>query len=360
MNNLLFFISLIIISQAFSTATSKSKLTTFENIITEFVNLATLTNQPKASVGAVVADIKTALTDSYNSGKAAFSTINQNCEIGTQKINAFLAKLNADLSSDNANVNEAKKNLVKIAASSAENTRQQNKANKDLQDLEKSRESQNHLWEKTTIEAESKLNVIKRLRDLVTDELLNGPVAQPKVGKTALVQVNTFKTTLLELKEEMSKMEKLDSTLYTPLIESLLELTTEQNFADQTILNKILQVLKKLENNLKNWRAKSQKSNEAINKTLAAQEKALNEQLNAFKKLELSAAQEKRLNEEFLEHSQGQIEHVNAQKAKKTHELKNWTQLCVYEQNLARELAKQNAEANADVNKVATHLLNLN
>jgi len=189
------------------------------------------------------------------------------------------------------------------------------------------------LDENVRVEAVAKLDVIKRLRDIIHDELLNSSEAG------AFIQVQKFRTTLAELKEKMAKVE---DTLYTPLVSALVNLATEKNFANQKILKKILALLDKIHANLKSFIKKHKNDNKAILKLIKEQRTLKQAQLRQLLKLSAQAAQNVKYHNALIEHAQISSALLNSQIAKKNKELEHWEGLCSAEKKIRIKSSRRN------------------
>ena len=139
-----------------------------------------------------------------------------------------------------------------------------------------------------------------------------------------------------------------DKTLFAPLVDALVSLATSQHFSDQKILKKILDVLDKLESNLKKFDVKLDKDFKEIGKLNGKNQAAVHSEIEALKNVVAISAQEEKYNEQIYQHATNSIKLLNAQHAKKQNELKYLQKMCDYENKL---ISNYNKELAADLAK---------
>jgi len=197
-------------------------------------------------------------------------------------------------------------------------------------------------------ESDSKLYVVKQLRDIIEDELLNP-------GKS-FIQVNEFNS---KLKDLQMLVKKSGDTLYTPIIATLVELASEQNFSDQKILKAILSNLKALEENINKFKAEKKTALKVTLKTLKAQEQNLVGQLQDYAHLEqryVSDVTEANENTAVLTDT---LLNLNNEIARKEDELRNIDHLCDTENKMFKDGVTRVDAVKKDVNNAINHVMNL-
>jgi len=125
-------------------------------------------------------------------------------------------------------------------------------------------------------EVDAKINVVKELRDIIEDELMNQS-APPR-----LIQLKKFNKKLAKLK---ALIEKSGDTLYTPIIATLVELASQQNFSDQGLLKNILARIADLEKAFAKFKTEREAYFNLTMKNLKEQEENLTSQIQDLVKL---------------------------------------------------------------------------
>jgi hypothetical protein len=368
--NILFFVTLITFSQIFTfTAAFEAKASSTESIVSELVALNKLAGKSVGSITAIVGEIRAAAASDNAGLKALSGKIDSNCGRGKSKINSFLKRLAGDLAGDNSAINSAQTALKKLSKSIGKMTRDANAQQKGLENLAKRVHKTAQSHEAVSVETGMKVDVIKRLRDIITDELLNAET--PSIKKQApkatikranlnatapsrngsFIQIEEIRTTLIDLKEKMSKME--DKSLFSPLVETLMELCTEKNFSSQKILNKILSVLAKLSRNLQSFIKRHDIANRKISDLYDTQRKAKVSGLRALQKLLAASKQDVILNNQIIAHSSGAKGLIGTQIAKKNGELKHWNNICTMESKFFGTLKTDFAELATNLKRIA-------
>jgi len=162
---------------------------------------------------------------------------------------------------------------------------------------------------------------VKVLRDIISDELFNR-------GPKAFVQVNKFQQKLAELKDMLNSN---SDSLYSPIISVLLDLATEQNFADQGILKKILENLRNLDKALKDFRTKQEKGLDAELLNLKKQVKNVKQRIRAYRRMSHQASSKAIDARHYIVFYTHEIKHFNAEK-KRMEEAKNFfNKLCDFQ-----------------------------
>lgn len=348
--NIFFFVSLILCSQAFSTL-YKAKESSMEFIVNELVQLNKIAGSETIQIQSLLNKVSGAVNANGKAIKGTFEGINTRCDRGTKQLNDYLKKLRADLLSDNANASSAEGKLKAIAKKS-------HKLEKDMAALRKSIKQTKSEYAKeialdrqVRVEAVEKRDVIKRLVDIINDELLNAPNEPKKNG--AFVQTSErltqFKEAVIQLKD---KMEKVQDTLFAPLVSALINMATERNFSDQKILRTILQLLAKIDSNIKNFLKKHYKSHKQILALIGQRRASEYKQLRELFNLRAQSQQDVHYHNGIISHSKSSSTLLNYQIGKKTKELKNWLQLCDAEEALGKRMTKDNSDAHKAVNEV--------
>jgi len=226
-----------------------------------------------------------------------------------------------------SNLNNWKKNSV--AATNDQKDAQANivKGKQQLVNLNKRVSKVTMDYRVFASEADKKLHVVKVLRDIISDELINR-------GPSSLVQLNKFQAKLSELKELLNNN---SDSLYTPIISVLLDLSTEQNFADQGVLRKILQNLNNLDKALRDFRVKQEKSLDDEMKSLRKQIKNTRQRVRAYRRMRAHAVSKRIDAQHYINFYTHEITHFNSEKKRKSAELRLFTKLCDFQRRVHKE-----------------------
>jgi len=173
-------------------------------------------------------------------------------------------------------------------------------------------------------ESDKKLNVVKVLRDIITDELLNR-------SPSALVQVNKFQEKLAELK---SLLNNNSDSLYSPMIGVLLDLATEQNFSDQTVLRKILQNLNNLDAALRNFRTKQESSLNTEVGSLRKQTRNVKSRIRAYHRMKQQAYSKVLDATNYINFYRHEQTHFTSEQGRQTNELNLFEKLCLFQKKI--------------------------
>jgi len=170
-------------------------------------------------------------------------------------------------------------------------------------------------------ESDQKLNVVKMLRDIISDELLN-----PTPG--SFVQLNKFQAKLNELKNLLNNN---SDSLYAPIVSVLLDLATEQNFTNQAVLRRILQNLNNLDKSLRDFRAKLEKDLADNEKNLKGQMSNTLERIDAYARMRAQATSKGLDAKHYIRFYTHEMAHFKAEKGRKEDERKLFTKLCQFQ-----------------------------
>jgi len=323
-------LSLILIACCYCSAKPK---TNYENIIHQFVELNEEMGVPKEDVGVMIANVQTALDKSRNAAKSFFRAVETHCASGLAKLNEGI-KSNTDAITDaSSNINTWTKNLAAATLDRKNAKSEIVKGRAQLQNLRKRITKLTMDYRVYAEEADKKLNVVKVLRDIISDELFNRVPG-------ALVQVNKFQQKLAELKEMLNNN---SDSLYSPIISVLLDLATEQNFADQGILRKILDNLKNLHKALLDFRTKQEKSLDAEMVTLKKQIKNVRHRVRAYRRMAHQAASKAIDARHYIAFFKHEITHFTAEKNRMIAAKNLFTKLCEFEKTVHKKAKAHNA-----------------
>jgi chromosome segregation ATPase len=274
----------------------------------------------QVSNGVLLAQIRNAWDNQKKANTEFHRTLTTHCTAAHAKIQGSITKLTQAITDAQNNMNTHKQSLEKsnkAVKEAAENIQKARTAYKGL----------NQRLDKTLLdykvvaqEADQKLNVVKLLRDIISDELLND-----KPGN--FVQLNKFQEKLNELKGMLNNN---NDSIYAPIVSVLLDLATEQNFANQGVLKQILQNLNNLDKALREFRKKQEAGLDSEVKSIRAQMKNTVDRIQAYSRMRAQSRSKSLDSTHYIRFYSHEIEHFNAEKGRKGEEQKMLTKLCDY------------------------------
>lgn len=180
------------------------------------------------------------------------------------------------------------------------------------------------------------------LNDIITDELIN---------PGQFVQVNKFQEKLAELRTMLNS----DSdSLYSPLVGVLVELATEENFADKDILQNILKNINNLKTSLNDFRAKRQAELDSNMKNMKAETSNLAKIKGAYENMRNQSISKRIDATHYINFYTHEIGHFNAEKGRKNEEKQLVDKIC----SAQKGYYNQDKQSLADFkNKLVPYLL---
>jgi len=212
------------------------------------------------------------------------------------------------------------------------------------------------------IEAEQKLVVIKTLRDIINDELLNAQVSGNNVRDTAkaaepsFVQLKTFTAKLGELKTLLSQSHE---SLYTPLLTTLLSLAETRGFSDSGILRQILDTVGKLEGSLREFRNKQETEGKTNIKNLKGQAQEKVKQIKSLAAILAADISSEKENLAVQEKAKTDLESLDKEIARKKGEVAYWEKICLYQEGIKNKEQEWDREFAGKIGAIKDKLLGL-
>jgi hypothetical protein len=288
-------------------------------IIDELVELNKSVGTPASDVGALVSQIRTATHDTSVAFNSFYAGVHSNCQAGFKYLKSFHGKLSGDRVGAQASINSAQSRIAKNTASAARLVKQVKSAKRTLRNAHARMVKERSAYRVSLLEAEGKITVIRHVRNIVVDELLNGK------APASLIQVNTITSKLQELK---TLVQKDNDSIFATVVGTLLEMVTEKNLNDQKILRKFLGALSKLNNKIRAWRTSTLKRNKAQHQLNKATAQARLRSLRALGKLLVEAKSAVVAGTRAVEDLKNAVALLGRALARKVQEAKNWGQLC--------------------------------
>lgn len=319
MQNALFFV--LFIMSSFCTCSTKDK---FASILQQFVELNDAMGVQKEDVGVIIAQVKNTLDGGARQFTSFFSAIETHCASATAKLSSSMKSLDSNVNDAKSNLNNWSKNVGAAIRDQKDAQVNIGKGRAQLVGLNKRTAKITMDYQVYVTEADRKTNVVKVLRDIITDELFNKTPG-------SLVQITKFHEKLTELKELLNNN---SDSLYSPMISVLLDLATEQNFSDQTVLKKILQNLNNLDKALKDFRAKQENSLESEINSIRKQITNVKGRVRAYRRMSAQAVSKKIDASHYISFYTHEITHFTTEKGRKNGEHIMFKKLCSFERKV--------------------------
>jgi hypothetical protein len=296
----------------------------YSNIINQFIELNNELGNPREDVGVIISNVKNVITDEEKQEASNFNELSQLCNSAETLVNGAITKLGNDITESTKNLNEWKgvleSSTVQVKRTEGNISETGRKVAEGQDRIERTLED----FKVLATETDQKLNVVKTLRDIITDELLNHN------GAHSFVQLNKFTDKLNELKTMLNSE---SDSLYSPLVSVLITLASEQNFSDQAVLKKILENINNLENNLKQFRAAKEESLNNELKNMRASNVNLGRIKNAYNNMRTQSLSRQIDAQHYIHFYTNEINHFNAEKNRKNDELELVRKICNFERS---------------------------
>jgi len=301
-----------------------------------FEELLELNAQVKTSTYQVSNLFDQARSESM-AASAYFATFENNSKMTCARLQSdfksFMTKLSGDMVAAKAGMASTHRQMAEDKSKSAEVYKEnQNNIRGHQQELERQRDVQK-TFRQAVAEANRKLVVVKHVKNIINDELLNATR-----GKASLIQVTTVTKKLQELRELMAKDE---DTMFSHIVETLIEMTTEQNLNDQGVLRNLLAALRKLRNSLRSWVEKATADNEKLRKISSEENAARLKTISNSEKLLADYAASETLNRRTLDELNNVVVLAEAALSRKTREFQGSEALCQHQSQLIEKIQKQ-------------------
>lgn len=313
MSKTIFFLTVLIMIALCNSKTKKADL------IAKMVQMNQDAGCDKDQVQIILTGLEESTKNFFESVDKEFETNLGRCNQGKGLLDDYVKQLEADVTSLQARMNEAHNSLSSTHASFEEHTH-------NLQDATKAREAilasvitSNEVFNENIREAQEKITVLRELKNIATDELMN-PEAP-----TSFVQMKAFHGKVNKMKSMIKNSKDL---IYGPLLNTLVQLTAKDNFANQEILKKILTALRSFEDNVQKFISDSTAAHQ---RELGEAQDAANtkaEQIASLGELVAQARSDIAFIEHSLELGAKAVEMYHADIKRKSDELASWNETC--------------------------------
>jgi len=246
----------------------------FQEIIDDFVEIHKIATSD-VDVGMLLTNIKLTLDANQKSYKTFLDGFILTCNNAKHKLFNYVDSLKGAADETKRTANHWKESADKAYKDSAQNNKMLNQTRETLSKVLEDMAQIIVDFHKGVSESDSKLIVLKQLFDIIEDELLT-----PSPGKS-FVQLR-FHNKLENLQELVAKSH---DTLYTPILTTLINLATEQNFSNQKVLKQILLNLRRLRINIEKYKAEKEMAMNEQMKVLKQEEENLESQIGDYQHL---------------------------------------------------------------------------
>ncbi len=224
-------------------------------IIDELIELNNSVRTPKAKIAKLISHIGHVANSSDKSFTAWYKRVHRNCKAGARYLGHFIKKLRSDLATTRKGLFNVKSTLRRTRYRGRKLIKQIRKTKRSIRRAHHRHHKSARRYRKALLEADGKLIVIRHVRNIVVDELLNGK------APAGLVQVNTINKHLLNLK---ALVEKDSDSMFSSVVATLIEMTTLKNLSNQRILKKFLRALARLRHKILRWKKRSYRQRKRI------------------------------------------------------------------------------------------------
>lgn len=370
--NLIFFLTLIIFSSTYSTRFN-SKETSMEFIISELVELNTLGGKDKVSNQVLVENIRSGINDLIKATDGAFGGIISRCENGDKLLNAFIKKLSGDVEADKARILQAQDKSKKALDSQKKYHAELTKTQESIHNKRGRIAQETANYHNLDAESEEKIDVVKRLSDIIADELLakEGKLPTPENLKKAQQEAHhhhhgknstnhthhrgSFVQISDTIEELKTKLGEVQDIFVTPLVSTLLSIASQRRFGDQDILKKILALLAKIHDNLLSFRKNQRKNFVEILKQIKNQLKALIKEHRGTFKLYHESQADVKFYQRYITYQNENVARLGRHIESKRAELGHWEKMCIHQRKFYNNLkddGKSSVEAVNALSKV--------
>lgn len=304
---------------------SSSKIVSMSAILDKLVQLNQAAGKDHNDIGLLVSQVSQAFKENGEKFDEFYGGLKSGCTGGSDLLKNFNQKLEADIIVLENRSNEAESDNKKLVESRGKYTEDMKKSHEELKALGEQIKKELEEFKVYGSEAETKLVIIKTLRDIITDELLGEQKGQ------SFIQLQTFNDKLRELKSLLSNSK---DGVYAPLVSTLLALAEGKGFSDQKILQQILEVLGKLEKNLREFRDKQNKDGKENIKNLKNQAKEKKTQIKSLFTMIADANSNIQNNETIIKTNKSDVAVIKKEIERKQGEGKYWDSICEYQSHV--------------------------
>jgi hypothetical protein len=305
-----------------------TKRGSIDHIMQNLLQMNQQVGKEKSEIDILMAQVKSSLGNHFEKNEDRFGRFKQRCSQGIGLWKSFQEKIQLEKESY-----ESKKEVEKEKKERAETDLQkfvvlEEELITKLKDTQKFIEEALAEYNKYASESDEKLNAVKVVKDTIKDDLLNN--SKPSFVQ---LQTQTVSKKVENLKTILNEMSARES-IYSSMLTTLLTVAQNSDFSDQELLKKILDILSKLEENIREFKTKQtvqlKQNVDLLKKTLQTQKDEAKINLERIKESKSIIEAEKE-NSKVIKQNIDEIEKTLNRKAS---EIEYWNKVCNYQEEM--------------------------
>jgi len=295
----------------------------YKKIVTDFAELSEALGNQREDTGVLMANVKNAIERQRKNARTHWRLLSTHCASASAKLQTSVKNLDTATTDSRNELNK-----WRAAARNAQREVKESRVNivksrKQYQNLKKQLGKVLLDYKVVAEETDQKLHVVKLLRDIISDELLNH-------APGSFVQVNKFQQKLNELKGMLNNN---NDSLYAPIVSVLLDLATEQNFANQAVLRQILTNINALDKRLREFSKKEEAGLDSATNSLRGGMRTAREKVLEYGRMRAQAVSRRLDARHYIKFYNHEILHFTAERKRKVVEQNLVKKLCTFQQN---------------------------
>ena len=219
----------------------------FQEIMEDFVEVHKEAEESQ-NIGQIITTIKTSMAQNEKKYESFINSFRLSCKNAESKLSKFIKRLNKQLNHLKHKVNKSTNHAKDSNKQRQENSVNLSKAQKELENIKKQQIQLILDYHAGAAESDQRIIVVQDLENQIVDELANHEFHDD----ASFIELKN------KLNEKTNKLKTLimksGNSLEAKALISLVDLASEHNFSDQSILRKILKLLRKLKNKLVEYR----------------------------------------------------------------------------------------------------------
>jgi len=295
----------------------------YKKILTDFAELSEALGNQKEDTGVLMANVRNAIAKQRVNARAHWRLLNTHCASAHAKLQTSLKNLDTSTTDSRNELNKWRAAATQAKREVVEAATNIKKSRVQFRNLKKQHNQVLLDYKVVAEETDQKLHVVKMLRDIISDELLNH-------APGSFVQLNKFQAKLNELKGMLNNN---NDSLYAPIVSVLLDLATEQNFSNQAVLRQILTNINNLDAALTKFRAKEEAGLDVAVKALRGVMRTAREKILEYGRMRAQAVSRSLDARHYIKFYNHEILHFTAERKRKVDEQKLVTKLCTFQRN---------------------------
>ena len=293
----------------------------YQNLLTDFVSLHESMGAEKNDIGVLLARVRHANERQLNSLKGFKRIISKQCDSSNSRIKQVIATIKQNLNSAKNSLNQWTKTLVKARRARKAAAEQIKKTINEEHKLEEKLAKFVVEYQVVAKDGDEKLLLTRQLLDIITTELVNH-------AGSSFIQLKNFKEKLNELK---SALNNSNESIYGPIVTSLLELATEQNFSDQSVLGRIVAYIKALRASVKKFRKEQESNLDKEVGIIRKQIKNAERRIEVYRRARNQAVSQVIDAKHYIKSYNHEIQHLTVASKTRVSEVRSLTKVCGFE-----------------------------